>query len=56
MRFDEMFGEEENKPAMYKHYALFKLKYMCRKCEGKEIWTTRDKVTISFNVFLLREF
>ena len=25
---------------------LYKLKYMCRKCEPREIWTTKDKVPI----------
>ena len=41
---------------MQKHSSFFKLKYMCRKCPGKEIWTTRDLVTIHFGIFELREF
>lgn len=29
---------------------------MCRKCEGKEIWTTRDKVIIKFCILPLEKY
>jgi hypothetical protein len=48
MRLDDM--TDHLKPPMYKHCPLFKLKYMCRKCEGKEIWTTRDRVAIHYTL------
>ena len=41
---------------MYKHSPLFKLKYMCRKCPGKEIWTTRDRVAVSYTVLDLSDY
>lgn len=56
MRMDEIIEAEQFKPAMSKHSALFKLKYMCRKCEGKEIWTTRDRVTVRYCVLDIKDY
>lgn len=52
MRWDEM-GEEfasENRESLQQHHSFFKLKYMCRKCEGKEIWTTRNAVIVHYAI------
>jgi hypothetical protein len=54
MRLDEL--ELEKELPFHNHTALFKLKYMCRKCEGKEIWTTRDKVSIRFSILPLEKY